>query len=138
MKFFVVSLFFCVIVTTCEARKCSPVICTLFDYNMDETFSEMGLKYFTRDLPQSGICLEGSVVYTFHGKYFGYPGQTRCVCFPSEGPDVLGEDIKCGPGVPECPRTIDLYQNETLRNFYKRVQRSSKKESQMDVARKIP
>lgn len=121
MNSFALIVFLVAIVSISHGKKCSLVICPNFEFDMEETYDELSLNYFRQDLPQDGSCLEGTEKYIVHGKFFGYPGQTRCTCVSKDGPDILGDVIECCPGVPECPRTVPYYREEKLKDIYMRM-----------------
>lgn len=111
-------VFLLAIASSSQRKICLPVtICPIFEFKLSETFEETGLRYFTQNLPQDGSCLEGMEKFMSDGESFGFPGQTRCTCVPKEA----DESNECRPGVPQCPRTVDLYKNETLGEVYKRM-----------------
>jgi hypothetical protein len=56
-----------------------------------------------------------------HGGFFGFPEQNRRICVPRGGPDIPVAFDECNPGDFECPRTIDLYKDESFGELYKRM-----------------
>jgi hypothetical protein len=129
-------LSFCVLISLIslsKARKtCSDVICPDYEISLDKTVFEISKSYFERDLPENGICLDGKDKNIAYGHFFGYPGKTRCACVPGDGPDAVAEFMECVPGVPQCPKSIDVYQDETLGDYYKRMGATYKKEGITD------
>jgi hypothetical protein len=97
-------------------RKVCSNVCPKLDLTLEETIYEGIAKIFGKGLPTDGICLEGSK-NIYNGTYFGYPGESACVCFVTNVKSNF--QGSCKPGETQCPAYVPGNAGDTLPTFFK-------------------